>query len=93
MDVLNALTEKPKSRRQLASECGLSDRALRKEIKRLRDNGYPICSNSESGGYWIGREDDVRRLIAEYHSRAMKELATARALARRALDGQERWNV
>lgn len=91
MTVLNALTDKPKTRQQLAQECGISDRSLRREIKRLRDNGYPICTNSQTGGYWIGNNKESAILARELWSRAIELMTTARAISSGALDGQEEW--
>ena len=87
--VLTALTDRPKSREQLCRELNMTDRALRREISALRDMGKPVCSSSRRGGYWLGTGSAVQILIAEYRSRAKKELAKAKALEQRELEGQQ----
>lgn len=93
MNVIDALTSKPKSRFQLCIECGLADRALRREIEALRKAGHPICSSSHKGGYWLGDDTDKKRLVAEYRSRAYSMMKTASAIESGAIDGQERWEL
>lgn len=88
--VYEALTKTPQSRKQLTSVTGLSDRALRREISELRKNGYPVCTDSRKGGYWIGEGEDVKRLTKELESRAFDLLETSRRIKRRQLEGQLR---
>lgn len=69
--------EKPANRERFAQYLKIGDRALRKEIENLRDQGVPICSNSHAstgeGGYWIAKTiKEYEEFSAEYTSRAIK---------------------
>ena len=70
----------PVSREYLSSQTGISDRAVRDIIRLARSEGYPICSNSGTKGYWLGGREDIRRLIAECKARARAELIVAEKL-------------
>ena len=87
-NLLKVLKRTPQTRADLCLALGISDRKLRSTVQELRDSGYNIASNSNSGGYLLGSERDKRRIIAEYRSRAYKELATASAIERGPLEGQ-----
>ena len=49
--LLSILIEGKKSRQELVSRMGLSDRKVRDLIRRMRRDGFPICSSSSGGGY------------------------------------------
>lgn len=83
-----SLTEMPKSRKHLCIELGCSDRSLRMAIKELRDSGIPVCTDSETGGYWIGDEKEIDRTVKELRARAYKLILTADRLERKAIAGQ-----
>lgn len=78
--LLSILIEGKKSRQELVSRMGLSDRKVRDLIRRMRRDGFPICSSSSGGGYWIGSDSEIRQTIAEYRARAREELNTAIAM-------------
>lgn len=79
--VWNKLSHEPISRNALRLRTGYSDRQIRKAVQNLRNNGYPVISNSDKNGYWIARsEDEVYMLVHELRSRASEMLKTARSL-------------
>ena len=79
--VWNRLSHKPISRNALRLRTGYSDRQIRKAVQNLRNNGYPVISNSDKNGYWIARsEDEIYMLVNELRSRASEMLKTARSL-------------
>lgn len=68
--LLQVLSDKPKSNIELMFELGLTSSAqLRKMVKELRKCGYPVCSSTRTGGYWLGDSTDVRRTINDLESR------------------------
>lgn len=78
--LLSILIEGKKSRQELAHRMGMSDRDVRDLISRMRKDGFPICSSSSGGGYWIGSPDEIKRTIAEYRARGHECLNTAIAM-------------
>lgn len=86
--LLSNLKEYPQSRRILSKKMGVSDRALRKAIEGARLQGIPICSNSQTDGYWLGSSADIRHTIAEYEARGLRALEVARKMKARQLQGQ-----
>lgn len=78
--LLSILIEGKKSRQELARRMGMSDRDVRDLISRMRKDGFPICSSSSGGGYWIGSPDEIKRTIAEYRARGHECLKTAIAM-------------
>ena len=78
--LLSLLIEGKKSRQELARRMGMSDRDVRDLISRMRKDGFPICSSSSGGGYWIGSPDEIKRTIAEYRARGYECLKTAIAM-------------
>lgn len=78
--LLSILIEGNKSRQELAQRMSLSDREVRDLIARMRKDGFPICSSSAGGGYWIGSEAEIRQTIAEYRARGQECLKTAIAM-------------
>ena len=53
MKVYNAIAEHPKSsNKDLCVILGLSDRAVRNQIKTLKDNGLIVRVGSDKSGYW-----------------------------------------
>ena len=87
--VLNLLRTYPKSRLQLAHEARVSDRRLRDEIRTLRENGYMVCSNSQSGGYWLGTDRDIERTSKELMARGVALIRQARLLMPVGDDGDQ----
>lgn len=88
--LLMVLTDKPQSRALLARKLGCSDRALRRAVRELRKEGHTVCSDSEMGGYWLGTDEETKRLVKELEHRGLDLLETARKIKARQLDGQVR---
>lgn len=89
MQVYNKLSHKPITRGKLCSLLHIDDRAVRKNIESMRRKGIPICSSSESAGYFLARSRaDVERTANEYKKRAIKELEIAKKLLSYKLDNQ-----
>lgn len=59
---------------------------VRRRVKQLRREGYPICSGKT--GYWIGGQKEIEHTIAQLKSRGTDMLATASAMERMAISGQ-----
>ena len=69
------------SRERLSELSGMGDRAVRKAIQALREDGEIILSSSHGKGYW--RSDDASEIgqyIAENKSRIRKLYKTNRKL-------------
>lgn len=65
------------SRGELQVKWSMSDRKARRAITELRKNGYVICSNSKTNGYYRpNTADEIRHFIADMESRAMDILDT-----------------
>lgn len=59
------------TRQQLVNATGLSDRAVRRQIEILRNQGIPIISHSDGKGYWIAETvSEISAFIAEADGRA-----------------------
>ena len=67
----NAIT-----REQLVQSTGLSDRAVRREIERLRESGEVILSSSQHKGYW--QSDDEMEIDAYRNELKARERSLAR---------------
>ena len=77
------------SRSQLMTATGKPDRTIRRAIRELRRQHYPI-GNAEGGGYSFQHTEDLRHTIADLRSRALDQLVTADALEKSlTIDGQE----
>ena len=60
-----------------------NDRKVRKAIESLRDNGIAIESNSGRAGYRLSvNEDDLKKMAAEFESRAERNREKATAVQR-----------
>ena len=82
-----ATREQPATRKRLMEVTGFTDRMVRKEIERLRDNGVRICYG-KSGGYWLAKsESEYKDFRKSYASRFYRGLHTL-AKMDRATDGQ-----
>lgn len=86
--LFSLLGSKPVTRMSLAVRMGVTEHAVERLIGQLRDDGYPICSNSETKGYWVSTGDDLTRTIKEMERRALSTLQRARRMKERQLDGQ-----
>lgn len=57
------------SRRNLAKATNLCDRRVRQHIQTARMMGYPICTDTKNGGYWLGTYDEIAEtaeMLANY---------------------------
>ena len=79
-ELLDVLTNEPQSKWLLAEKLNTNERAVRRAIKELRDNGYIIVSNSTNRGYWLGTDKDRERIVRELEARISSMSATVRAL-------------
>lgn len=71
------------SREKLAHLTNLSDRMVRIIIRELREQGEPICSNSETNGYWKSQDiTEILHTANEYHKRGRENLKIAFKLRR-----------
>lgn len=78
--LLSILGSKPMSKGYLISMVGENERTIRRAIRNLREQGYPICSLSNGKGYWMGNKEDVRATASELRSRAFKLLRVAKVM-------------
>lgn len=87
-ELLELLSETPKSRSRIARELGTSERQVESIIARLRDRGESICSNSDTVGYWVDSGADLERTIREMEHRAVVLLNRAKNMRNRK-DGKQ----
>lgn len=87
--LLELLSDKPIDKATLKSMLNVEERTVRKYVDELRLRGIRVASNSQTKGYWLGDEADIAHTIADYRSRAMKDLAIADALEKGEDIGQE----
>jgi len=84
MNILNLIPhgrENAISRAELVRRAGVTDRLLRKNIKRLVSEGYPILSSSQGRGYWLSEDiAEIESFIRECDSRSRSEYLTTRKL-------------
>lgn len=91
--LLMLLSDKPTTRLYLSLHLGITERKVERLIAELRDAGEPICSNSETRGYWLSTGADLTRTIKEMEHRALKLLDRTRKMKDRQLDGQMKMEV
>ena len=86
--------EKPTSRLSLSVRLGITERKVEELIAKLRDRGEPICSNSDTRGYWLSEGPDFRRTVKEIEHRGMVLIERARKMKEhKMLKGQvDVWN-
>ena len=53
----SATREKPVLRSDIMRTMKITDRAARKMVEALRENGVRVCSTSGGKGYWIAKTD------------------------------------
>lgn len=76
--IQSADKERPATREMLVERLGISDRANRTNISRLRRKGHRIVNNIEKGGYYIGSpeewdiwvEREARRAMSCFYSKS-----------------------
>lgn len=79
------------SREKLAELTGMTDRAIRKAIQALREDGEIILSSSHGKGYWRSSDtSEMAQYIRENDSRCRKMNRTNRKIKEKyyALTGQ-----
>lgn len=77
----SASKDHPMDRRHIAEVTQVPERSIRLIINNLRNEGIRVVSDSESGGYWIAKnENEYKRFRAEYISRATKIFDTVKAM-------------
>lgn len=90
-DVLKMLKKYPNgiSRELLSLAVGTDDRTVRRVIRDLRRDHYPIGNGSKSG-YTYGANPGLRKTIADMRCKALDLLTTASAMEKCLnVDGQE----
>lgn len=72
-DLLAALGDNPKTRRELCEELDVSDRKLRERIREARSYGYVIANKGK--GYFLAADgEDMAAFYRVEHARAMSIL-------------------
>jgi len=62
--------ERRRSKTYLVDAIGTSERVIRAEISEMIKNGVPICSSSDSKGYFLAQSrEEVEHSVAECRSR------------------------
>lgn len=83
MDLLDALTTTPLTKRALASKMGCTTREVEIEVQEARLEGAPILSGPD--GYWLTTDpQEVAACASRLRSRAVNQLVTSRALRKTA---------
>ena len=57
----------PVSIEELARATGLSDRAVRDAIHRMRENGIRICATASDKGYWLAVGEEDYKVFRRYY--------------------------
>ena len=86
MDIINALSygqQNAKSRAELQALSGLCDREVRREIRRLRLSGIPVCSSSRVPGYWLPETSDELSTFQQSMAHRVRAIFSAASSARR----------
>lgn len=72
-DLLNALGDTPKTRKELCEELDIGDRCLRNMIREARSYGYVIANKGK--GYYLATDaEDMTQFYKTEHARAMSIL-------------------
>ena len=72
-DLLNALGDTPKTRKELCEELDIGDRCLRNLIREARSYGYVIANKGK--GYYLATDaEDMTQFYKTEHARAMSIL-------------------
>lgn len=63
------------SRNELETKTGISDRMIRRYINKLRKEGVPVMSHSDSKGYYIAdTEEELKHFLNENEKRSKDSL-------------------
>lgn len=80
-DLLNSLSETPKTRKQLCEELDISDRHLRELISKARKYGYSINNTGKGDGYYLSlSKDEMTQFYRKEYGRAMSILKNLKKL-------------
>lgn len=74
--VLSMLTNMPQDKNTLAQAIGITERGFRKAVQKLRNKGFPICTDPD-GGYYIGSRKEGLIEARKLRHRAYELLKTA----------------
>lgn len=74
-DLLMFGRENAKTRREICTKTGYSDRVVREIIETARDNGWLICNDQDGKGYYLGwTADEIEAQFKRDHARALSVL-------------------
>lgn len=77
-------SDKARTRDQPCRLSGMSDRAVRKEIETLRNEGVIIINRQDGKGYYISEDPaEMEKQYKQNHARAMAILRQQRHLRRK----------
>lgn len=79
------LLEKPMTRTELAAVTGESDRAVRKRIQQLREQGYNIVNRQDGSGYYLAGDEETLKYAQMRRKRALSEFRAANIMEMRCL--------
>ena len=65
--IKSANTNGPIKRSELMALTGLSDRMVRADIEKLRDEGIRICATSHDAGYWEAQGEEDYKAFRRYY--------------------------
>lgn len=90
LDALRCGQENSVSMKHLRQLTGLTRRRITETIRELRTN-HPICStNISPGGYWLGNDHDIKRMVCNLNATAYTYLQTAEKLKKHLSTERER---
>ena len=77
-------SDNAKTREQLCRLTGMSDRAVRSEIEKLRNDGVIIINRQDGKGYYISEDPvEMERQYKQNYARAMSILKQQKHLRRK----------
>lgn len=79
------LLEKPVTRSMLAVLTGENDRAVRKRIQQLREQGYNIVNRQDGKGYYLASDEETLKYARMRRKRALSEFKAANLMEMRCL--------
>lgn len=89
-ELLDLLSGKPVTRREIRQQTGYPDREIRQAVRDLRLSGVRVVT-AENGGYYIARsEEEYIPFRNSMISRVVKIMEVVNAMDRN-LNGQVRW--
>lgn len=84
--------EDAKITREYAMErWGVTDRAFRAAVRRLRKRGFPIASDSQDGGYFLAKDrEEAKHFMAEMWHRVADMMETARNIEKYFIEQEQK---